>query len=397
MKEQIIELLTELISIDSSNTFLVENGAGSKDVLAFIKSYFDDLGVESEYQKVDDTHSNLKVTIDGYGEWSSEDNNTMDGDAITLYAHVDTVGYDLWPDRALKAEVKDDRIIGLGSCDDKGHCAAMMLLAKKLINGNIKLKGDLHLCFIDDEEGQSCGSFEYVEKNSPEACLVLESAPINTINICHQGFGWLKIIVGGKTGHGSSGAVSNDAIARLAEIIVRMERNKNQNFAKNPHELNGETVYHTGYIKGGTDFASYPDKAELGIEIGTQPGETMDDRVKEIEDIFDEVREIYPDLDAKVEVVIARKPFNTKDSEKLYEVTEKAIKQITGLDAEGVGENGWGDAQIFQDAGFPTLGIGAEGGNLHAPEEWLSISSMEQLINILDVIVKGYCGQVSDE
>lgn len=380
-------LLTELVKIDSSNKFLVEEGAGSKDVQGYIKTYLSEVGIDSEYQIVDEDHSNLKGTIKGTGE----------GAPLTLYAHTDTVGYDLWADRALNLEVRGDKLVGLGSADDKGHCAAMMLLGKKIQQENIKLKGDLHLCFIDDEEGQSCGSFHYVKNNEPEACLILESAPVNHINICHQGFGWLKITVNGKAGHGSAGESSSDAIARLAEIIVRMEKNKKKKFTPNPHELNGETVYHTSYIKGGTDFASYPDSVEMGIEIGTQPGETIDDRIKEINNIFEEVKDIYPDLNAKVETVIARNPFNTKDSDRLRDITSDAIKKVTGMEAQCVGENSWGDAQIFQDAGFPTLGIGADGDNLHAPDEWISASKMEDLIHILLNIVTEYCGQVDNE
>jgi len=380
------ELLTELIRIDSSNGFLIEGAPGSKEVLDFIDGYLTNLSIDTEFQVVDDDHRNLKATIKGRGG----------GRPLTLYAHVDTVGYELWKDRALKAKIEGDRITGLGSADDKGHCAAMMLLAKKIKDDGVNLKGDVHLCFIDDEEGESCGSFDYVKKNGPEACLVLESAAEGHINICHQGFGWLKISVQGKAGHGSAGEFSSDAITRLAEIIVRMEKNKNEKFAADPHEMNGETVYHTGYIKGGTDFASYPDHAELGIEIGTQPGESINDRVNEIEDIFEEVRSIYPDLEAKVEVVVAREPFTTSGSEELLEITKKAVKAVIDIDAKSVGENSWGDAQIFQDAGFPTLGIGADGGNLHAPDEWLSLKSLEKLIDILMIITKNYCEQVKN-
>jgi len=387
MKENIKELIGKLISIDSSNQFLIEGAPGSVGVRSFIKAYLDDHGIENETQIVDEDHSNLKATIKGQGG----------GRDLSLYAHMDTVGYDLWLDKALKAEFDGDRLIGLGACDDKGHLAIMMVLAKKISEEKPELLGDLHLCFIDDEEGQSCGSFDYVKKNACEACLVLESTQEEYINVCHQGFAWIRIIVGGKAGHGSAGEGSADAISRLAEILVRLERNKRENFSAHPHEMNGETVYHSGYIKGGTDFASYPDSAELGIEIGIQPGETIDDRIREIEAVFKEVREIYPDLDAKTEVVIDRKPFNTEGTEVLCEKVKAAIKKFTGKEAVCIGENAWGDAQIFQDAGFPTLGIGAVGGNLHAPNEWISLSSAEQLVEILFDIVKNYCGELNDE
>jgi acetylornithine deacetylase/succinyl-diaminopimelate desuccinylase-like protein len=225
----------------------------------------------------------------------------------------------------------------------------------------------------------------------PEATLIMESAPLNHINVTHQGFGWLKIKVFGKAGHGSAGGDSLDAIAAMAEVIVRMQRNQRENFARNPHPLNGETVFHTGTILGGTDFATYPASCELGIEIGTQPGETMYRRIEEIKAIFSEVKEIYPGFSAEIEPIIIRNPFETKGTEELYAVLAEEIEAFTGSPAQAVGENSWGDAGIFQEAGFPTLGVGSLGGNFHAPDEWVSISDLDRLTRVILNVVQRYC------
>ena len=74
----------------------------------------------------------------------------------------------------------------------------MMLAVRDLIERNVQLSGDVHLCFIADEEGASCGALDYVKKHAPEATLVLESAPLEQICVTHQGFGWLKITTRGK-------------------------------------------------------------------------------------------------------------------------------------------------------------------------------------------------------
>ena len=382
-QEELIELVTKLNAIDTSNSFLVPNGPDELEGQRFVEKYLNDLGIETKIENVNNgTHYNQLATISGIGG----------GEDLTLYAHMDTVGYELWKDRALKATIDNDRITGLGVLDDKGHCAVMMMVAKALIRNNIRLKGDLHLCFCSDEEGESQGAFAYVADHRPEACIILEGAPPEEINICHQGFGWLKIKVFGKAGHGSAGVESRDAIAHMAEVIVRMQRYQRENYAVNPHPMNGETVYHTGYIKGGTDFASYPAYCELGIEIGTQPGETINDRISEIYEVFDEVREIYPSFEAEIEPVVVRSPFQTKGTERLFDVAARAIRNHTGLEAKGCGDNSWGDAQIFQDGGFPTIGFGAPGGNMHAPDEWVSIEGLVNLTETVIDTVLEYCG-----
>jgi acetylornithine deacetylase/succinyl-diaminopimelate desuccinylase-like protein len=380
-QNDLIDLVSKLVEIDSANTWLLPGSAGEKNAQLFMQNYLKALGLESIFEVIDDEHSNLIAVVKGTGG----------GKAITLYAHADTVGYALWADRALKPSLDGDRLTGLGSADDKGHCAAILMVVKEIIESGIKLSGDLNVCFIADEEGASCGTFDYVNKHKPSAVLVLEAAPLQNINVTHQGFGWLKIKVKGRAAHGSAPDVGIDAIAQMAEVIVRMQMNQRELFAKNTHPLNGETVYHTGTIRGGTDFATYPDQCELGIEIGTQPGETMADRIHEIESIFTEVKNMYPNFSGSVEAIIERTPFETKGTEDLFGILADEIENKTGIKAIAVGDNSWGDAQIFQDAGFPTLGVGAMGDNLHAPEEWVSISDLEKLVHIVTAVVKRYC------
>lgn len=380
-KEDVIKVISDLVRIESINSWLIPEGSGEKDVQTYIKEYLNELGISAELETINDSHANLVATVKGTGG----------GKNITLYAHADTVGCELWADRALIPKVQGDIITGLGASDDKGMCAAIMLAVKELKERGVMLSGDIHLCFISDEEGASCGAIDYVKKHEPEATLVLESAPLEHICVSHQGFGWLKITTKGKAGHGSAGATSADAIYHMAEVIVRLQRIQREKFAENIHPMNGETVYHTGTIHGGTDFASYPEDCVLGIEIGTQPGETIQNRIDEIEAIFEEIKEFSPNFDGQVEAVIARDPFQATGHEELYAILADAIEHHHGKLAKAVGENSWGDSQLFQDAGFPTLGLGSLGGNFHSPEEWISISEMETLIKVLVDVIEKYC------
>jgi acetylornithine deacetylase len=379
-REETVRMFCEITAIDSSNAFL-SNGPGERDILAYFAEALGEIGIESHIENINETNANLVAVIKGSGG----------GKNLTLYAHADTVGYALWRETALKARVEGDSIYGLGVADDKGHCAAMLQFAEALVRGGRSVAGDITLLFCADEEGASAGAFDYVKHHAPEALLALESAPLQNINISHQGFGWLKLRVEGAAGHGSAGCGNTDAIARMAEVVTRLSRHAEKTFNKKPHPLNGITVYHTSTIAGGTDFAAYPDSCELGIEIGIQPGESVDDRVGEINAIFDEVRKIYPDLDASVDVIIARQPFETKGTDELFGHLALSVEKVCGQRAKRVGENSWGDAQIFQDAGFPTLGIGANGGNLHAPGEWLDLVQFEQLVEVLVDAAERYC------
>src|SRR5260370_15531683 len=136
-------------------------------------------------------------------------------------------------------------------------------------------------------------------------------------------------------------------------------------FAPEPHPMSGRTVFHTGTITGGTDYATYPDYAKVGIEMGTQPGEHLSDRVAEIEDIFAEIARTEPGFSGKVDVRLDREPFVAHGQEALQDVVVKAMTMVLGREPKITGMNGWTDAALLQAGGIPTLLMCSTGGNHH--------------------------------
>jgi acetylornithine deacetylase/succinyl-diaminopimelate desuccinylase-like protein len=379
--EEMKNLVSDLVRIDSSNPWLVPGSPGEAEVADFIAAWFKKYPVEIKLEEVEPGRPNLIVIWRGSGG----------GKSLCLYAHNDTVGYNLWRERALIPQIEGDRLIGLGGADDKGHGAAIMLALKSLIESGVSLRGDVWAFFPIDEEGTSSGSMDFVKRYKPDAVIVAEALEMGKVTVSHQGFGWIDIIIEGKAAHGSAPEVGVDAIAHMAEVITRLNKLNQEKFETTVHPLNGKTVFHTGTITGGTDYATYPDKCVLGIEIGTQPGETIQNRVDEIQGIFEEVRQLYPKFKGKVDVKLARDPFEAKDYEELWQIVSAEIEKETGLIPEAVGENSWGDAALFQSAGIPTLMFGAAGGNLHAPDEWVSLPELTSLANILAGIARRFC------
>jgi acetylornithine deacetylase len=269
-----------------------------------------------------------------------------------------------------------------------------MLVMKSIIEKKIQLNGDLWLALLVDEEGTSSGAFDFVKHNKPDGMVVLEPSCLGNITVTHQGFGWLDIIVKGRAAHGSAAHIGIDAILHMSEVVVRLGKLDREKYAPSAHALNGKIVFHTGVISGGTDYATYPAECVLGIEIGTQPGETIQNRVSEIQSIFDEVKQMYPDFEGQVQVRLAREPFMVRDHQALWEVLAAQVERVTGVPARAIGENAWGDAAIFQDAGIPTLMLGAKGDNFHAPNEWVSIPELCQLIEIIESTAIQFCGMI---
>ncbi len=377
------DLLSALVRIESVTPWLIPDGSGESSVARYMGEWLGNLpGVTVQLEDVEGGRPNMLATLAGAGG----------GPTLYLNAHSDTVGYANWRERALAPTRDGDRLVGLGAADDKSSCAIGMLALRSLAERGVRLRGDVVLACTIDEEGASIGTEHLLRNHRMDAVLVLEPEGNGRIVVEHQGFGWIDVIVHGKAAHGSAPDVGIDAIVHMAEVIRRLVALDETGFGRGPGGLSGRTVFHTGTIRGGTDYATYPSSCVLGIEIGTQPGEHLSDRVREIEAIFADVAKTYPTFHGEVAVRIDRDPFLAAGHEPLYEALAGAVEAVLGRAAIPAGVNGWGDSGLTQGAGVPTLSYGALGGNFHAPDEWVSLSEVVQCVGIVERTIEAYCG-----
>jgi acetylornithine deacetylase/succinyl-diaminopimelate desuccinylase-like protein len=375
-------LLADLVRIESVTPWLIPDGSGERGVAQAMAAWVSDLPVEASIEEIQPGRVNLVVRLPGTGG----------GLTLGINAHADTVGYANWADRALSPVTDGDRMIGLGVADDKSGCAAALLALRSLVESGTRLRGDLLVACVADEEGVSIGTEDLVERYAMDASVVIEPDGLPNAIVEHQGFGWIDVIVYGRAAHGSAPEQGIDAIVHMGEVVRRLDRVDREVYAGTSGSRNGKTVFHTGTIEGGTDYATYPSRAVLGIEIGTQPGEHLSDRVREIEAIFAELSEELAGFRGEVVVKLDREPFRAEGHEELLSALDAAATDVIGRPFDQQGLNAWTDAGLMQAAGIPTVLIGSAGGNFHAPDEWASISELAQLANIVDGAARRFCG-----
>lgn len=380
--KQVTDLLGDLIRIESVTPWLVPSGSGEQSIARYIADWLSDLPVDIEVAEVEPGRPNVLARLRGTGG----------GRTLCLNAHTDTVGYDAWPDDALVPRMVGNRMYGLGASDDKSGCAAAMLALRAVAQSGATLAGDLLAAFVADAEGISIGSERLARAGGIDAAIVIEPQPINHLVVEHQGFGWIDVITHGVAAHGSAPDAGVDAIVHMAEVITRLHRLDRTKFQSNPSLLNGRAVFHTATIAGGTNYATYPDYARLGIEIGTMPGEHLSDRIAELEAIFADVAKTEPGFNGELEVKLDREPFVARGHEALQAEVVAAMTEVLGGKPVIAGMNAWRDAALMQAAGIPTLLIGSTGGNAHTALEWTSISDIIRLTEILSKAAIGYLG-----
>ena len=367
------QLICELVVRESVTPWLVPGGAGEGAVVAYLADWLTDLPVEVEITEVAPGRPNLLATLRGTGG----------GPSLCLNAHTDTVGYAGWPEEALVPRRDGDRLYGLGAADDKGCCAVAVMVLRALALDGPSLRGDLVVACVGDEEGVSLGSEQLARNRRFDYAIVLEADALPRVVVEHQGFGWLDIVVHGRAAHGSAPGEGVDAILGLAEVLTRLRAWDRDHFATPPVPRNGKTVFHTGTVRGGTDYATYPSEAVVGVEIGTQPGETLAIRVAEIEALIAEVAAEMPGLRGEVVVRLEREPFKAAGHEALLAALDHAAMERLGHRLEPVGLNAWTDAALLQSAGTPTVMFGPLGANFHSPHEWVSLPEVVTTVDLV--------------
>jgi acetylornithine deacetylase len=120
VRDQLVDLLSRLVAIDSVNPSLVPGGAGERAIAAFVAGWARDAGLEA--QVLEDTPGRPSVIVRARGSGG--------GRTLLLCGHLDTVTVD-GMDAPLEPRVDADRLYGRGAYDVKAGVAAALLACRE--------------------------------------------------------------------------------------------------------------------------------------------------------------------------------------------------------------------------------------------------------------------------
>jgi acetylornithine deacetylase len=378
-QEYLIQTLINLVKINSINPSLVSNGAGEKIIAAYVADSLHGLGFEVE--RYEPQHGRVSVVglLKGTGG----------GRSLMLNAHTDTVGIDHMP-APFSAEIRDGKLYGRGAYDMKGSLAACLAAAKAL-SGSDRLKGDVLIAAVADEEYASLGTEEIVKHYKPAAAIVTEPTEL-TLCIAHKGFVWIEVETIGRAAHGSRFALGLDANMRMGRFLAELDRLEQALRKRVGHVLVGPPSLHAAKIEGGTEPSMYAARCVLQIERRTIPGESTDQVLQEIQTIIDQLTQADPTFKASIKSSLARDSFEVSRDAAIVRSIDRAVTQTLGHAPEYTGVSFWMDSALLAAAGIETAVIGPIGAGAHASEEWVDLQSVEDTARILQQTAIDYCG-----
>ena len=374
----VIDTLADLVRINSINPAFSGGTTSEAEIAAHVARLCAAAGLEVTTVEPEPGRTSVIARLRGSGG----------GRSMMLYAHMDTVGPGGMPD-PFDPVVREGRMYGRGTYDMKCGLAACIDAVQHLA-GASRLRGDVVLAAVADEENASIGMAAVLEHVRTDAAIVTEPTNLE-LCIAHKGFAWIEVVVEGRAAHGSDFAAGIDANMRMGRVLARLERLEHELRARAAHPLAGPPSLHAAMLSGGSGPSIYAAEARLQIERRMLPDETEASVRAEIEQILAELRAEDPTFRASARTLLARNGYETAPDSELVGMVSTHAQGVTGRTPRIMGSAAWLDAALIGAAGIEAVIYGPAGEGAHSDVEWVDLQSVEQCAEVLRRIVTEYC------
>ncbi len=372
-------LLARLISIDSVNPDLVPGGAGESVIADFCGEWLTARGFEVHSLEKRPGRPSLVAIARGTGG----------GRSLMLNGHLDTVSLAGYEGNPLDPQIRDGRMYGRGTFDMKGGIAAMMVAAARA-TADGRLRGDVILACVADEEYGSSGTEEVLESFTADAAIVTEPSHLE-VTLAHKGFAWFDVEIEGRAAHGSRPELGLDAIAKAGHFLVALEE-QGKRLAQGPaHPLLSTGTVHASVIRGGEEPSTYPAHCRITLERRTVPGESVDTIELELTATLDHLAATVPDFHYRLTRGLHRDPFEADPHTPIVRTLTRHAEEALGRPPVVRAEPFWTDCALLDRAGIPCLLFGVDGAGAHAATEYVDLASLGILTDVLTGTIADFC------
>jgi len=373
---RLIKLLQKVISINS------ENPPGRElECARFIEKDMRSLGLDVKTVSYAKDRPNIIATLPG----TLPRKKAAQG-AICVTPHFDTVPIGQgWKFKPLGGEIRNGKLYGRGSSDDKGNLASCMEMMRSLVEDKVKLKHDVVMAAtVDEETGSHYGIRPLLKKGvlRPRLALVMDASEFDAVTV-QKGLIHARVQIFGKKAHGAYNWRGISAIEDAARIIDKL-KNLEFFYKKNPLLVKGVTM-NVGVIKGGDKVNMVCDFCEFALDTRYPPGLNGKDILRTIKSTIQTVTKKY-----KVIIDDDQLPYEINEDHEAVKLYLKLAKRMK-CPAHLKGSEGATVISLFQLHNIPAFAAGwAAHGTAHTNDEYIFVKSLCKGTRLLEEYVKEY-------
>lgn len=310
-RERIVELASNLANIVSIT-------GSEENVARYLGSEFEKLGMDVEYQYVEEGRPNVVGRLKGTGG----------GATLMFNAHMDHF------DAPQETVVEDDRIYGRGLVNMKAAFPCYIEAVAGLQKAGAKLKGDLIISGVVGEiEKAQIGRFQGKEYRGAgvgarylmdhgvmaDMCIIGEPTGLQ-LQIGNSGLLWARVSVDGR---------ATKFVLAACKVVQAIQDWEKDYQRKNPHKFMLPTVQ-IGAIEGGNPFkpGTRP-TTDIFVIVKMLPGAVPLAIKRDIEAVVERVAKRESDiLGYRVELYLTTPGYEISKSEPLVKIMESSHKKV---------------------------------------------------------------------
>jgi acetylornithine deacetylase len=356
-------------------------------VTDYLERLFARLHIPTWRQSIAPKRDNLIACV--LGEPTPERGGTL----LLFEAHQDTVPVEGMTIPPFDPQVRDGRLYGRGSCDNKAGLTAMLCLMARLAEERPKQHPTVVMaCTVNEEHGftgatglcrlWSEGAHPAFPRR-PDAAVVAEPTDLQVV-VAHKGMVRWRCQTQGRATHSSQPEQGENAIFRMAQVLAALERYQREivgNLAE--HRLCGLPTLSVGTIHGGISVNTVPDRCTIEIDRRLVPGEDPLAAWRHVVDFIAAETGFGNSVHHEPPFMQSR-GLNDVQNHDLAARLAAASQSVTDKDCRQIGVAFGTDAFCFDGAGVPTVVFGPGSINqAHTENEWVPLAEVEQAAEIL--------------
>jgi acetylornithine deacetylase len=400
-RDRLVEWASRAISIPSFT--------GSEEAMAaFMADTFRELGLDVQWQQVEEGRANVVGTLSGAGA----------GPSLMFNGHMDTSysGQEPWlvhvPGFQPDPFVRDDRLYGLGISNMKGALACYVEALRALAVEGVRLRGDVVIAAVCGEiekaqfgdaqgaefRGYATGSRHLVTHGGVADMCILGEPTEGKVVLGHFGSLWLRISTRGNFIHTafSEGMRDQNSILRMREVLDAVLE-WIPSWEDDPENTyrGAKAIVNVGALQGGFGWrvSRTPHRTDLFLDVRVPPGKPMPVARGEVLQLVRELDRRFPDYGVEGEVYVTAPGSEIAEDHPLVAAIDDSHAEVFGEPPERDVTRWFSDASVLTRYGIETVNYGTSTGLLDTEYgENLDIDGLVKTADVYARAARRICG-----
>ena len=331
---------------------------------------------------------------------------TGGGRSLMLQGHVDVMpawNKEQWVHDPWSGVIEGDRLYGRGAYDMKGGVTAMVMALESVIRAGVKLKGDVIIeSVLDEEQGGASTVACCMKGYKADAAIITEPTDCMII-AASQGFYYFNVRIKGKSAHAARRWEGVSAIEKAFKVYQAIEELQNAREKKVSHPAYNRTTHPyfvplvVGALESGVEHGGVPGEALLKCRMGFLANEEPEAVLKEFKDAIKKVADSDPWLKEhppQIDIAMVVNSGGIEVDHPIIKTLTTSYRKVTNLNPIVTGKTSGNEQRLLvHAANTPTILFGVTGNEAHSPNEYLGpIESLFTVTKSLALTILDWCG-----